>query len=184
MPEMNPVNAIEKALTPGSLFNQHGKIFRSAAALGQFAGLNIQEVLHLVDENLADRVTIRPSQRHPENGPLIALTECIPDQPEEGAVQVKVVGGNAVAGAEEEPVVVGEAEDDDLFGDIEVEAEEEFDPIKVLSETTAAVQGKTTPELFGVVTGAPNEGACAVKAAPPEGMKVGGHVYVLEGEVA
>jgi hypothetical protein len=85
------------ALTPGTPFNQQNKVFRSAKALAQFCGEDVgqADVLGIIAENLADRVTIRPSAKRPENGPLIALTEFIPVQ-EEGAVQVKIVGGNAV----------------------------------------------------------------------------------------
>ena len=92
---MNPVDAIGMALTPGNVFNQQNKIFRSAKALAQFANVPQNEVLGLIADNLPDRVTIRPSAKRPGNGPLIALTEFIPDQVE-NAVQVKIVGGNAV----------------------------------------------------------------------------------------
>ena len=92
---MDAVDAIGMALTPGTVFNQQNKVFRSAKALAQFANVDQGEVLALVAENLADRVTIRPSNKRPENGPLIALTEFIPLQ-QENAVQVKIVGGNAV----------------------------------------------------------------------------------------
>ena len=92
---MDAVDAIGMALTPGTVFNQQNKVFRSAKALAQFANVTQGEVLALVAENLAERVTIRPSNKRPENGPLIALTEYIPQQ-EENAVLVKIVGGNAV----------------------------------------------------------------------------------------
>lgn len=92
---MDAVDAIGMALTPGTVFNQQNKVFRSAKALAQFANVDQGEVLALVAENLADRVTIRPSNKRPENGPLIALTEFIPLQ-QENAVQVKIVGGNAI----------------------------------------------------------------------------------------
>ena len=92
---MDAVDAIGMALTPGTVFNQQNKVFRSAKALAQFANVDQGEVLALVAENLADRVTIRPSNKRPENGPLIALTEFIPLQ-QENAVQVQIVGGNAI----------------------------------------------------------------------------------------
>ena len=92
---MDPVDAIGMALTPGTVFNQQNKVFRSAKALAQFASIPQNEVMGLVADNLADRVTIRPSAKRPENGPLIALTEFIPDQ-EEPAL-VKIMGGNAFA---------------------------------------------------------------------------------------
>jgi hypothetical protein len=97
---MNPVDALGMALTPGSVFNQQNKIFRSAKALAQFANVPQNEVLGLIADNLADRVTIRPSQKRPENGPLIALTEYLPLQ-EEPAL-VKIMGGNAV---EDQPIL-------------------------------------------------------------------------------
>jgi hypothetical protein len=82
------------ALTPGTVFNQQNKVFRSAKALAQFANVAQGEVLSLVAEHLAERVTIRPSAKRPENGPLIALTEYIVDQAEPALV--KIMGGNAV----------------------------------------------------------------------------------------
>lgn len=99
---MNPVDAVVTALTPGSVFNQNGKVFRSAKALAQFASVEQKEILGLIAEHLADQVTIRPSAKRPENGPLIALTQFVPDQ-EEPAV-VKIVAGNAVEANVEEPV--------------------------------------------------------------------------------
>jgi hypothetical protein len=91
---MDPVEAIGMALTPGTVFNQQNKVFRSAKALAQFANVDQGEVLSLVAENLAERVTIRPSAKRPENGPLIALTEFIADAAEPALV--KIMGGNAV----------------------------------------------------------------------------------------
>jgi len=97
--QINPVDAIGMALTPGTIFNQGGNIWRSASALGQFAALGSREVLALIVAHLSDKVTIRPSAKNPQNGPLIALTEFIPDDlvDGEGVVQVKIMGGNAVA---------------------------------------------------------------------------------------
>jgi hypothetical protein len=91
---MDAVDAIGMALTPGTVFNQQNKVFRSAKALAQFANVEQGAVLALVAEHLADRVTIRPSAKRPENGPLIALTEYIVDQAEPALV--KIMGGNAV----------------------------------------------------------------------------------------
>lgn len=102
---MNPVDAIGMALTPGSVFNQQNKIFRSAKALAQFSNVPQNEVLGLIADNLADRVTIRPSQKRPENGPLVALTEFLPLQ-EEPAL-VKIMGGNAV---DDQPILGHHAE--------------------------------------------------------------------------
>lgn len=96
---MDAVDAIGMALTPGTVFNQQNKVFRSAKALAQFANVAQTEVLGLIAEHLADRVTIRPSQKRPENGPLIALTEYIPDAAEPALVQI--MGGNAVMGMDE-----------------------------------------------------------------------------------
>ena len=94
---MNAVDAIVMALTPGSLFNQNGKIFRSAKSLAQFAGIPQQEVLPLIAEHLSNIVTIRPSAKRPENGPLIALTAHLPLQAEPaGAPQIKIVAGNDI----------------------------------------------------------------------------------------
>lgn len=118
---MNPVDAIVMALTPGSPFNQNGKVFRSAKALAQFASVPQDEVLGLVAENLADRTTIRPSAKRPENGPLIALTEFVPEQAEvPEAPQVEIVAGNAVNPAAEE-AEMDAPEPAPLDGPLEVE---------------------------------------------------------------
>lgn len=125
---MNPVDAIVMALTPGSAFNQAGKVFRSAKALSQFATIEQQEVLGLVAEHLADQVTIRPSAKRPENGPLIALTQFVPMQDE--PAQVQIVAGNAVAPADEEvalefPIPEDQAEAVKVMLDEEDEPDEE-----------------------------------------------------------
>lgn len=136
---MDAVDAIGMALTPGTVFNQQNKIFRSAKALAQFANVDQGEVLALVADNLADRVTIRPSAKRPENGPLIALTEFIPDQVE-NAVMVKIVGGNAVeaVGAEAVEAAPLEAQPGDnalmqKVGELTAEdvLEEDDDPMDV-----------------------------------------------------
>ena len=100
---MNPVDAVVQALTPGSLFNQNGRIFRSAKALAQFAGTDHGGLLEILEGNLAEQVTVRPKAKRPENGFLVALKENVPDQqePAEGP-QVKVVGGNAVPAPQED----------------------------------------------------------------------------------
>ena len=99
---MNPVDAIVMALTPGSLFNQSEKVFRSAKALAQFANVEQGDVLQLIADNIAEQVTIRPSAKHPDNGPLIAMTEYVPEQAEHPeAPQIRVVAGNAVRDQDE-----------------------------------------------------------------------------------
>lgn len=117
---MNPVDAIITALTPGSLFNQSGKVFRSTKALAQFAGVEQNEILELLQDNLADQVTIRPSAKRPENGPLVALTAHLPEQAEnpEGP-QVQIMAGNAVHAGLGENDGGGVAEEND-------DAEEDF----------------------------------------------------------
>lgn len=100
---MNPVDAIVMALTPGSLFNQSGKVFRSTKALAQFAGVEQGEVLDLIANNIADQVTIRPSAKRPENGPLVALTQHLADQEQPGGPQVHIVAGNAVGAEADAP---------------------------------------------------------------------------------
>jgi hypothetical protein len=162
---MDPVDAIGMALTPGTVFNQQNKVFRSAKALAQFANVDQGEVLSLVAENLAERVTIRPSAKRPENGPLIALTEFIPDQPEH-AVQVKIVGGNAVpvvidqealAGAEalmkkvEEIAENGDANDlAEALGALDAALEEDEYPIKVSEGDKLVNCFVGEPEMVGI----------------------------------
>lgn len=127
---MNPLDALVMAMTPGTAFNQNNRVFRSAKALAQFANVEQGEVLELIANNLADRVTIRPSAKRPENGPLIALTEFIPLQAEAAeAPQVVIAGGNAF---QDEPMVkVAVAEDDvdaEYVGDHPEALEEEDEP--------------------------------------------------------
>jgi hypothetical protein len=99
------VNATDKiitALTPGSIFNRNGKVFRSISSLAQFAGLEEAEVLELLNGDLTDVVTCKPSKKG--KGILVALTAQIPgpeviladlDQPLE---PVAVVAGPVAPG--------------------------------------------------------------------------------------
>ncbi len=94
---MNSRDAIMKALTPGDMLNQKGLAWRSIRSLGQFASVEQEDVLGLLDEHFQGLVSVRPNAKHPEHGPLVALIEYLPQDPEVGAeVQVAVVGGPAV----------------------------------------------------------------------------------------
>lgn len=130
---MDAVDAIGMALTPGTVFNQQNKVFRSAKALAQFANVEQGEILALVADNLANRVTIRPSAKRPENGPLIALTEYIPAQ-EEKAVMVKIVAGNAVEIAEGGEVAEVATPEDILAGAVDgIAVEQALDEDEVVA---------------------------------------------------
>jgi hypothetical protein len=105
---MNPIEAITMALTPGTPLNQQNKVFRSVKALSQFANLDEGETLAAIVAELHDRVTIRPSNKRPQNGPLVALTEHIPPAEEggPGVGPIAIMAGNAVAPLEgDEPLL-------------------------------------------------------------------------------
>lgn len=74
---MNSIDIIQQALTPGSVLNPKNLVFRSAHTLAQFAGLSYNDTVSLIIDNLADRVTIKPSNKNPEKGPLVALNEVL-----------------------------------------------------------------------------------------------------------
>ena len=72
---MNVTDKIITALTPGSIFNRNGLIFRSLGSLAAFAKLEEAEVLELLNGDLVDLVTCKPSARG--KGILVALTAVI-----------------------------------------------------------------------------------------------------------
>ncbi len=100
---MNSRDAIMKALTPNDMFNQKALVWRSTSTLAQFATVKQEEVLVILDEHFQGLISVRPNGKHPENGPLVALNEHIPnepaDAPPEGAPQIVIMAGNAVAAA-------------------------------------------------------------------------------------
>ncbi len=79
---MNTTDKIVTALTPGSIFNRNGMVFRSVASLAAFAGMEEDEILELLGGDLAQMVTCKPSKKG--KGILVALTEQIPAEGEEG----------------------------------------------------------------------------------------------------
>lgn len=86
---MNPRDAIILALTPGTPFNEKGLVFRSAATLGAFAGIEPGEVLDLLVGDLGPLVTCKPSKKN--KGVMVALK----DQLQNRAVPIKIAGGPA-----------------------------------------------------------------------------------------
>jgi hypothetical protein len=116
-----------KALTPDDMFNQKGLTWRSISTLAQFATVEQEEVLGILDEHFQGMISVRPNGKHPENGPLVALNEHIPnepaDAPPEGAPQVVIMGGNAVAAAiegvaaEEAPIPIVDGDGVPVPGD-------------------------------------------------------------------
>lgn len=75
---MNTTDKIITALTPGSIFNRNGLVFRSAKSLAEFAGVPEDEVLALLNGDLAQMVTCKPSKKG--KGILVALTAMVEAQ--------------------------------------------------------------------------------------------------------
>ena len=73
---MNTTDKLVTALTPGSIFNRNGLIFRSVGSLAEFAGMEENEVLELLNGDMAQIVTCKPSKKG--KGILVALTDQIP----------------------------------------------------------------------------------------------------------
>lgn len=70
---MNTTDKIVTALTPGSIFNGNGLLFRSLSSLAEFAGLPEDEVLELLNGDMSQVVTCKPSKKG--KGILVALIE-------------------------------------------------------------------------------------------------------------
>ncbi len=83
---MNTADKIVTALTPGSIFNRNGLVFRSVNSLAEFAGIPSEEVLELLNGDMAQVVTCKPSKKG--KGILVALTDQIPVLEEDGPVAV------------------------------------------------------------------------------------------------
>lgn len=96
---MNSRDAIMKALTPGDMFNQKGLVWRSVSTLTQFASCDRAEVLVALDEHFQGLVSLKPNTNHPDRGPLVALDQFIPAEPEAGGAQVQIVGGDPAISA-------------------------------------------------------------------------------------
>ena len=89
---MNTTDKIVTALTPGSIFNGNGLVFRSLGALAEFTGLAEDEVLELLNGDMSQVVTCKPSKKG--KGILVALVE---------QVQIQQAVAEAEAG---EPTVI------------------------------------------------------------------------------
>jgi len=70
---VNTNDRIITALTPGSIFNGSGLVWRSLNSLAQFAGLEENELIDLLNGDLAGVVTCKPSTKG--KGILVALVE-------------------------------------------------------------------------------------------------------------
>ena len=86
---MNTADKLVTALTPGSIFNRNGLIFRSLSSLASFAELEEGEVLELLNGDMAQIVTCKPSKKG--KGILVALTAQIPVPEEDAPVCVAAV---------------------------------------------------------------------------------------------
>ena len=74
---MNPIDAVIMALSPATPFNPQSKVWRSADALAQFAGITKPELQDLIAGDLAAQAVCRPSKK-PEKGFLVALKSQLP----------------------------------------------------------------------------------------------------------
>lgn len=126
---MNPRDAIILALTPGSLFNSKGLVFRSTYTLAAFAGIEPGDVVDLLAGDLAQEVSCKPSKKG--KGIMVALKAQLQAQPVE---PIKIAGGPAfnaplAAAAQQaqalaEPIAVQVA-DEDLDEDLDDDLDEE-----------------------------------------------------------
>ena len=74
---MNPIDAVVMALSPATPFNPQSKVWRSAEALAQFAGITKPELQDLIAGDLAAQIICKPSKK-PEKGFLVALKAQLP----------------------------------------------------------------------------------------------------------
>jgi hypothetical protein len=118
---MNPRDAIILALTPGTPFNDKGLVFRSADALGAFAGIETAEVMDLLVGDLAQLVTCKPSKKN--KGVMVALKAQLQAQP---AAQVKIAGGPAFNA----PLMAAAAEAQALNVALEIKTEDDIDEME------------------------------------------------------
>jgi hypothetical protein len=109
---VNTTDKIVTALTPGSIFNRNGLIFRSLDSLAAFAEVEKDEVLDLLNGDLSDLVTCKPSAKH--KGLLVALTAHVPAEVDDGPIAI--VAGPVAPGlpdlAEDENMEVEEVIDE------------------------------------------------------------------------
>jgi hypothetical protein len=94
---VNTNDRIIAALTPGSIFNRNGHVWRSLNSLTQFADLELGALIDVLNGDLSGLVTCKPSTA--DKGILVALTEnltpTVPDETVE-AVQVALAPDQVV----------------------------------------------------------------------------------------
>jgi len=118
---VNTTDKIVTALTPGSIFNRNGLVFRSVGSLAEFAGMEDDEILELLNGDLAQLVTCKPSKKG--KGILVALTAQIPIEEEDGPVAIVAAPVNP--GIPDHDVAPVEAAADVPLEDAPAEAAEE-----------------------------------------------------------
>lgn len=97
---MNSTDRIVTALTPGSMFNRKGLVFRSVKSLAEFAGISEEDVLNILNGDLVAIVTCKPSGKG--KGILVGLNEAIQAAQEAAAGPVAI---QAMPGAPGAPLV-------------------------------------------------------------------------------
>lgn len=115
---MNSIDKIVAALTPGSIFNRNNLVFRSVDTLASFTGMEVNEVLELLNGDLVQLVTCKPSKKG--KGILVAMTDQIPVEGDPVAAeppvpQVAILAENACqveAEVGDAPVIEEEAVED------------------------------------------------------------------------
>ncbi len=108
---MNTTDKIVTALTPGSIFNGNGLVYRSLGALAEFTGLAEDEVLELLNGDMSQVVTCKPSKKG--KGILVALIEQAQLQ-QQGGEPTVIAAMPDEAG---EPVAEEEPAHEDPLGD-------------------------------------------------------------------
>lgn len=91
------------ALTPGSPFNIHNRIWRSIESLAGYTGMAPEQVLDILTGDLSSQVAVKPGKK---NSLMVALKSNAL-QPVIGATEpemVTVAGGNAFVAADPQPL--------------------------------------------------------------------------------
>ena len=98
---MNTNDRIITALTPGTPFNVHGRIFRSIEVLAAYAGITVDAAIDLLVGDLASLTAIKPVKKGGQHRLMAALRVNLPAASEGQAAEppmIKVAGGTAYAG--------------------------------------------------------------------------------------
>ncbi len=90
---MNTQDRIMAILTPGTMFNINGRVWRSMSTLCAYCEMESDPLLELLSAEFNDTVVLKPSDK---KGILIALKANIPP-PEQENAPIVIAGGNVIA---------------------------------------------------------------------------------------